>query len=265
MESDKKYSTIISYKSSLGSENKKAYTITGVVVFACIYSIYDSSNEISFEAIFFNLIFVAAAYFLSFRKLKKFKINESYIFISKAFLKDEKIEDYKKEIIYSSALKILNNAIYEKDKYYLNEKFRINVDSPEPLTGLEASQFWIARLIQKDHLITAKLEYSSLVVNHILLTQERSIKYEKMERESILRAHRSAEREANSTNKTFDEVLTKRLQKFENLEKEKEKSKEELKTKNTLSTIKLITGTCPYCLKKIPKLATKCSNCTADF
>lgn len=265
MEIEKNQSRITSYKSKLGSENFKAKMIIGVVTFACVYGFFADKKEISSMAILSYTLLILIAYLFVNRGLRNFKRNESFIFISKAFLNDNKVENYQREIIVSSAISIIDNAILEKDKLYLNEKSLTNVNAPEPLTGLELSQYWIARLIQKEHVASAKLEYNSLDINYILSIQERSLNYEKKENESTLRSIRSAERESIKTGKSVDDFLTKRNEEFDNSEKEKEKNKEDVKTKNTLRTIKLITGTCPHCLKKVPKLALKCPYCTADF
>jgi hypothetical protein len=265
MEIEKNQSRIISYETKLGSENFKARMIIGVVTFACVYGLFADNEEISSMAILPYTLFILIAYLFVNRGLRNFKRYESFIFISKAFLNDNKIENSQREIIVSSTIKIIDNAIIEKDKHYLNEKFLTNVNAPEPLTGLELSQYSIARLIRKEHVASAKLEYNCLDINYILLIQERSFNYEKKENESTLRSIRYAERESIKTGRSVDDFLTKRNEEFENSEKEKEKNKEEVKTKNTIRTIKLITGTCPHCLKKVPKLALKCPYCTVDF
>lgn len=262
MKIEENYSRITSYKTKLGSIKMQGKMIVGIVIFVVVLAFFDKPKP---EAILVYILIVLIAYYFVNRNTQKFIRMESFIFISKACLDDHGLMNHDKEFINSTALRILEWGILEKKKIYLNDKYLLNSHEPESLTGLERDQFWIARYIQSEHIASAKLEYPSLDVDNILSIQKRSIQYKEREDASTLRGIRSAEIESEMTGKSFNEIYTLRLKEFDNSEKEKERIEQERKDRLARSSIKIVTGICPYCLKNIPKLAKKCPYCTADF
>ena len=254
----KDFDRIINYNSTIIYNIIIIIVGLSILVFALIKKMVERGTFNS-EGLMLLLVIVGIFAIVPLKNLRKLMFHESLVFVCKTILLDNSVEDYKKDSSLRSAIYILDN----KEKYYWNESEKLNMNEPYALSMGMRDAFSILQFSSQEHIEAAKKYYPFFLEKKILKIRNRAIefyKYEMEKEEELL--DMSFKHFLRTGNANLHNTLEKN---FQDEQKKREDAKLERERDRGLKGFQLVTSRCPYCLKEIPRLATKCPHCTADL
>lgn len=249
-------------------KNKKdsffVWIVLGIVVFLIsAVTIWLFDLEVTISGIAITLVVLFLFSFFIGRKVNKEVYRDTIfynglIMAAKEFVADEKYR-VSHEYVADNAAKIIESRLQGVYKPVYSEYWKKEIGDP---SYGQILCYGIATTVDDVHVDAAKVKYPPFDVKRFYLLKKEAERY--FNRKSFLLNARIAAAEEITGGDMFATAKFLSNQEEEE-EKQIRKSEDERKRKNTYKGFQIASGYCPYCFKKIPRLATKCPHCTADL
>lgn len=225
----------------------------------------DPQKEVPlWQVILITIILNIAIKYLSKYQEKKINFYNNLIIISKKYLEDPSLANYHR-IIANSATTIIDYRLKTYNKEIFDKKNQREIDQPYAISYGEYSTYEIAKLTTDSILDKCELELTDFNYEEFKLLRDKATNFEKATESSLKRRAKNAEYQSFLTGKNDYDILMEQEDEYEQMVDERNKKLEEDKIKRQEKIYQIASGSCPYCFKKVHRLARKCPHCTADL
>lgn len=250
--------------------NFKFFGFIFFILFIFVSSTINEINNLTAITVFISfLIFILLVIFIYFKinnakQVKERKFYNTIISVAQQILKDEnQLRNHK--IIINSASIIIKYKLLKHDKNYWTVDSPKELDEPFAISLGEKMVNNIAIIADENNINNSANEYPDFDRNGYEKAKEKALLFEETIKRNSDNRFNLAEKKAKSRGIDVFDFLDEE-ENLRNTEKQKQDKEDEVKTQKRLENrVQFALGICPYCFRKVARLARKCPHCTADL